>query len=68
MCPLQNQITLPNKRPGIVLDDLCKHEVQGRQSTNLDGSRLLVTLRDNIKEFPSKEGANTTSLKGLLEI
>jgi len=52
LCPLQNQITLPNNRPEIVLDDLCKHAVWGRQSTNLDGSRLLLTLGDNMKEFP----------------
>jgi len=35
-----------------VLDDLCKHVVRGRQSTNLDGSRLLLTLGDNMKEVP----------------
>jgi hypothetical protein len=27
LCPLQNQITTPDNRPKIVLDDLCKHAV-----------------------------------------
>jgi hypothetical protein len=52
MCPLQIQITLPNNRPEIVMDNICNHTVRGRQSTNLDGSRSLLTLGDNMKKFP----------------
>jgi hypothetical protein len=37
LCPFQNQITTPDNRLEIVLDDLCKYAVRGRQSTNPDG-------------------------------
>lgn len=49
---LQYQITPSNNRPEIVLDDLCKHAVRGRQSTNLDGRSSVLTLRDNMEELP----------------
>jgi hypothetical protein len=35
-----------------MLDNLCKHVVWGRQSTNLDGRRSLLTLGVSMKEFP----------------
>jgi len=49
-----------------MLDDLGKG---WRQSTNPDSRSLLLAMWDSMKELPeSKEGANTTSLKGLAEI
>jgi hypothetical protein len=51
LCPLQNQITTPDNRPEIMLDDLSKHAVRGRQSTNPDGRSSLPTLRDSMKEL-----------------
>jgi hypothetical protein len=69
LSPLQNQITPPNNRPEVVLDNLREHAVRGRQSTNPDSRSSLLALWDSMKELPeSKEGANTTSLKGLAEI
>jgi len=49
--PLQNQITTPNNRQEIVLDNLLKHAVRGRQSTNPDGRGSLVALQDGMKEL-----------------
>jgi hypothetical protein len=40
-----------NNRPEIVLDDLRKHMVRGRQSTNPDGKGLVLALWDNMKEL-----------------
>jgi hypothetical protein len=49
-----------------MLDDLGKG---WRQSTNPDSRSLLLAMWDSMKELTeSKEGANTTSLKGLAEI
>jgi hypothetical protein len=34
-----------------MLDDLCKHAVQERQGTNLDGRCSLLALQDSMKEL-----------------
>jgi len=49
--PFQDQITAPNNGPEVVLDNLGKHEVWGRQGTDPDGSGMLLSLRDNMEEF-----------------
>jgi hypothetical protein len=49
--PLQYQVTAPNDRPEVVLDNLGKHTVWGSQGTNPDGSGTHFTLRDGLKEF-----------------
>jgi hypothetical protein len=51
LCPLQYEITVPNHRPEIVLDDLGKNVVRGRQGTNPDGSGTLLTMRDSMEKF-----------------
>jgi len=51
LSPLQNQITPPNNRLEVVLDNLCEHAVQGRQSTNPDSRSSLRTLWDSTKEL-----------------
>jgi hypothetical protein len=49
--PFQDQITVPNNGPEVVLDNLGEHAVWGRQGTNPDGSDMLLSLRDNMEEF-----------------
>jgi hypothetical protein len=46
-----NQITTPNNRLEIVLDDLHKHAVRGKQSTNPNGRGSLIALWDSMKEL-----------------
>jgi hypothetical protein len=51
LCLLQNEVTTPSNRLEIVLDDLGKHAVGGRQGTDPNGSGTLLSLRDNIEKF-----------------
>jgi hypothetical protein len=52
LSPFQDQITAPSNRPDVLLNDLGQHVVGGRQSTNPDGSRALLVVRDGMEEFP----------------
>jgi hypothetical protein len=67
--PLQNQITPPNNRPKVMLDNLREQVVQGDKAPirMVEGRSLPCgTARKNSLRS-SKEGASTTSLKGLAE-
>jgi len=48
---LQNKVTSPSNRLEIVLDDLGKHAMRGRQGTNPNGSGTILSLRDSIEKF-----------------
>jgi hypothetical protein len=49
---LLDQITSPNSRPEIVLDNLHKQAVRGRKIIDFDSSSSLLALWNNMKELP----------------
>jgi hypothetical protein len=48
----QDQITAPNNRPDVLLNDLGQHAVGGRQGANLDGGRAFLAVGNGMEEFP----------------
>jgi hypothetical protein len=49
---LLDQITSPNSRPEIVLDNLHKQAVRGRKSIDSESSSSLLALWNSMKELP----------------
>jgi hypothetical protein len=62
---LKNQITPPNNRLEVVLNNLNEHAVQGKQGTNSDSSSSLLALWNSMKEFPKviQRGSNHDLIK-----
>jgi len=52
LSPLLDQITPPDSRPKIVLDNLCEQAVRGREGTDSDSSSSLLALWNSMKELP----------------
>jgi len=49
--PLQDQITAPNNGSEVVLDNLGKHTMRGKQGTDPNGNGTILSLRDNMEKF-----------------
>jgi hypothetical protein len=49
--PLQDQITVPNNGPKVVLNNLDKHAIWSSQGTNPNRSGTLFSLRDSMNEI-----------------